>query len=148
MREPDFYAVLGLEPDAEAATIRAAYRRAARQHHPDRGGSAEQFHRVQEAWEVLGSAQSRAEYDHRRSSSADSAESPAPAGEGAGFTYRPSGASRRAADRAGGTRTRRDAATRSASADQPTVYDPPLSKPAPLNLALTSQKVHGFFPSR
>lgn len=148
MREPDFYAVLGLEPDADPGAVRAAYRRAAREHHPDRGGSAEQFHRVQEAWEVLGSTEERAAYDRRRTSSADSADSPATAGEGTGFTYRPSSATRRAADRARRTRTRRDPSFRSISADQPPVYDPPLSEPSPLNLALTSQRVHGDFPTR
>lgn len=151
MREPDFYAALGVEPDADAAAIRAAYRRAAREHHPDRGGSAEEFHRVQQAWEVLGSAASRADYDRRRSGSAGSAASPAASEtteEGPGFTYSRSAAPRRAAERAADTRTRGRTARRSANADLPPVYQPPLSEPQPLNLALTSQKVHGSFPAR
>lgn len=149
MNEPDFYTVLGVAPDAEPQIIRAAYRRAAREHHPDRGGSAEKFHEVQAAWEILGSQEDRAAYDRRRrrSSSAPSAGSPAPTGEGTGFTYSRSEASRSAAHRAE-TRTQRRSAARSASADQPPVYDPPLSEPEPLNLTLTSQKIHGSFASR
>ena len=45
--------VLGLPRDATREQIEAAYRRLARQHHPDRGGTAEQFRRVQEAYERL-----------------------------------------------------------------------------------------------
>ncbi|NLS10863.1 J domain-containing protein [Nesterenkonia sp. MY13] len=144
MSEPDFYAVLGVPPEADSATIRSAYRKAARQHHPDRGGSAEEFHRIQAAWEVLGSASARDEYDRRRrqGSSATSATSPAPTEEGAGFTYSRSGA-------AGASRSRRSTSTRRhPAADQAPVYQPPLSEPEPLNLTLTSQKVHGEFTSR
>ena len=148
MREPDYYAVLGLDAAADSRAIRAAYRRAAREHHPDRGGSAEQFHRIQEAWEVLGSQQGRADYDRRRSGSARSAETPAPTEEGTGFTYSRSSTSHRASDRGGDTRTRGRSASRSPSADKPPVYEPPLSEPTPLNLPLTSQKVHGSFPAR
>jgi len=61
--ERTHYAVLGVEPDAPAETIRAAYRRAARRTHPDTGGSAEQFAAVQAAWEVLSDPERRAEYE-------------------------------------------------------------------------------------
>lgn len=150
MNQPDFYAVLGVAPDADPQTIRAAYRRAARQHHPDRGGSAQEFHQVQAAWDVLGSAEARADYDRRRrgTGSAPSADSPAPAEEGNGFTYSRSGTSRSAARRSAEARTRRRSSTRSPSADRPPAYQPPLSSPEPLNLTLTSQKIHGGFASR
>ncbi|MBV1788430.1 DnaJ domain-containing protein [Marinobacterium sp. D7] len=45
--------VLGLEPGAAPEAIRRAYRRLAARHHPDRGGDAEQFRRVREAYELL-----------------------------------------------------------------------------------------------
>jgi hypothetical protein len=45
--------VLGVGPDATVEEIKQAYRRLARQHHPDAGGDAEQFHRIQQAYEVL-----------------------------------------------------------------------------------------------
>lgn len=144
MRELDYYAVLGVEPGADASAIRAAYRRAARQHHPDRGGSADAFHRVQEAWEVLGSEESRQDYDRRRGGAAESAPSPEPTEEGAGFTYTRSGAARTSSRAGSGSRERRRP-RRTAQPDQPPVYVPPLESPEPLSLALTSQRVHGHF---
>ncbi|WP_191089735.1 J domain-containing protein [Nesterenkonia ebinurensis] len=144
MSEPDFYAVLGVTPEAEPQAIRAAYRRAARQHHPDRGGSVEKFHQIQAAWEVLGSAETRADYDlRRRPGTGAEADSPATTEEGAGFTY-----SRSAPTGNRRTRTKQRAAERSPSADKPVTYEPPLSSPEPLNLTLTSQKVHGGFPAK
>jgi DnaJ-class molecular chaperone len=43
--------------------IKKAYRDLARQHHPDKGGDAETFKGVQEAYETLSDPQKRAEYD-------------------------------------------------------------------------------------
>jgi hypothetical protein len=59
------YDVLGVTPDASTATIRAAYRRAAREHHPDRAGerSSARMAAINEAWAVLGDAARRHEYD-------------------------------------------------------------------------------------
>ena len=59
------YDLLGVGADASAADIRAAYRRAAREHHPDRHGdrAAARMAEVNHAWEVLGNPQRRAEYD-------------------------------------------------------------------------------------
>ena len=39
MTREEAFRILGLEPDADAEQIRAAYRRMMRQHHPDQGGS-------------------------------------------------------------------------------------------------------------
>ena len=49
--------------DASADAIRGAYRRLVRRAHPDVGGTAERFHEVQRAWELLGTEHSRALYD-------------------------------------------------------------------------------------
>ena len=46
-------AVLGLEPGASADAIKQAHRRLVKQHHPDMGGSAEAFRRVNEAYQQL-----------------------------------------------------------------------------------------------
>lgn len=46
-------ALLGIGESADAEVVRRAYRRAARQHHPDAGGDAAAFHRLQEAVAVL-----------------------------------------------------------------------------------------------
>ncbi|MBD8044177.1 DnaJ domain-containing protein [Arthrobacter sp. Sa2BUA2] len=59
------YEVLGVTPSATADEIRSAYRRAARQTHPDHGGSSERFHQVSEAYQVLSNAEQRAAYDLR-----------------------------------------------------------------------------------
>jgi len=45
--------VLEVAPDADPAVIRAAARQKAKEHHPDRGGSTEEFQRLQEAKEQL-----------------------------------------------------------------------------------------------
>lgn len=45
----DPWAVLGLKPGATALDIERKFRELAMRHHPDRGGDAEQFHRIQEA---------------------------------------------------------------------------------------------------
>lgn len=47
------FEVLGLEGYADAKTIRQAYRKLAKKHHPDKGGDAEQFMRIRSAYEIL-----------------------------------------------------------------------------------------------
>ncbi len=46
--------VLGLRGPVDAATVKRAYRRLARQLHPDAGGDANEFHRVRTAFEAIG----------------------------------------------------------------------------------------------
>jgi molecular chaperone DnaJ len=59
------YDTLAVGPDAPAAEIRAAYRRAARANHPDTHGetSATRMAEVNEAWRVLGDPSRRRLYD-------------------------------------------------------------------------------------
>jgi curved DNA-binding protein CbpA len=59
------YAALGVEPDADAATIRRAYRELARRHHPDFGGDVRQMVSINEAWHVLGDPERRAGYNRQ-----------------------------------------------------------------------------------
>jgi molecular chaperone DnaJ len=62
----DPYAILGVERDADADTIKKAYRRLARQYHPDVNsdpGSQERFKEVSAAYEVLSDPEKRRVYD-------------------------------------------------------------------------------------
>lgn len=59
----DPYKVLGVEKTASAADIKKAYRNAAKKHHPDKGGKAEEFKKINEAYETLGDSKKRANYD-------------------------------------------------------------------------------------
>lgn len=72
--EPRHYDELGVAPTASAAEIRAAYVALARQHHPDRMGTAAEsvraeaaarMARVNAAWTVLSDPVKRARYDGR-----------------------------------------------------------------------------------
>ncbi|WP_392543449.1 DnaJ C-terminal domain-containing protein [Oryzobacter telluris] len=69
--EKDFYAILGVPKDADDAAIKKAYRKLARQFHPDRNAgndAAEQrFKDVGEAHSVLSDKKQRQEYDAVRS---------------------------------------------------------------------------------
>ena len=62
----DYYSVLGVSKNASDAEIKTAYRRLARQHHPDvdkSAGAAERFKEVSEAYQVLSDPQKRQAYD-------------------------------------------------------------------------------------
>jgi len=92
--ERDYYAILGVSPDADEQTIKRAYRQLARRYHPDAiarradqpeaveqtgqaepavedgapapPGYAERFREIQEAYELLNDPQQREAYDHWR----------------------------------------------------------------------------------
>jgi DnaJ-class molecular chaperone len=47
------FSILGVSVDATEAEVKAAYRKKAAQHHPDRGGSSEQMVKINAAYEVI-----------------------------------------------------------------------------------------------
>lgn len=59
----DLYSLLGVDRLASGDEIKRAYRKAALQHHPDKGGDADMFKNIQKANEVLSNPESRAFYD-------------------------------------------------------------------------------------
>jgi len=65
----DYYKILGVEPTADDKAIKAAYRKLARKYHPDvskERDAEDKFKEANEAYEVLGDAQKRAEFDEIR----------------------------------------------------------------------------------
>jgi molecular chaperone DnaJ len=67
MAKQDFYATLGVARDADAETLKRAYRKLAMQCHPDRNpgdkAAEARFKDVNEAYEILKDEQKRAAYD-------------------------------------------------------------------------------------
>lgn len=63
----DYYKTLGVSREASADEIRKAYRKLARENHPDRKPgdkqAAETFKQVQQAYDVLGDQEKREQYD-------------------------------------------------------------------------------------
>ncbi len=68
--EKDYYATLGVSKDATAAEIKKAYRRLARENHPDAkpddSRAEARFKEIGEAYSVVGDASMRREYDELR----------------------------------------------------------------------------------
>jgi molecular chaperone DnaJ len=66
----DFYAVLGVSASASQDEIKKQYRKLASKHHPDKNRSdpkaAERFKEISEAYQVLGDADKRKQYDDMR----------------------------------------------------------------------------------
>ncbi|MHB1986526.1 MAG: molecular chaperone DnaJ [Acidimicrobiales bacterium] len=65
--EIDFYKVLGVSPEATEKEITRAYRKLAKQYHPDANpGSEDRFKEISGAYDVLGDPERRREYDEVR----------------------------------------------------------------------------------
>jgi molecular chaperone DnaJ len=59
----DYYKTLGVDKKASKDDIKKAFRTLAHKYHPDKGGDAEKFKEINEAYSVLGDDNKRAQYD-------------------------------------------------------------------------------------
>src|SRR3989344_9189477 len=60
----DYYSILGVEKNASEEEIKKAYRKLAHKYHPDKsGGDDVKFKEINEAYQVLGNKEKRAQYD-------------------------------------------------------------------------------------
>lgn len=67
MKKKDYYAILGVDRNADDAAIKKAFRQLAKKYHPDTNGgnrdAEERFKEINEAYHVLSNKEKRAEYD-------------------------------------------------------------------------------------
>lgn len=67
MADRDFYDILGVKKDASEAEIKKAYRKLAKQHHPDKNpgnkDAESKFKEISQAYAVLSDSEKRAQYD-------------------------------------------------------------------------------------
>ncbi|MDR6506945.1 DnaJ C-terminal domain-containing protein [Arthrobacter oryzae] len=86
--DKDFYKILGVAKDASDADIKKAYRKLARQHHPDTNSgdvaSEKKFKDISEAYSVLSDPDERQQYDAIRAMGGGARFAPGGAGGAAG----------------------------------------------------------------
>ena len=59
----DYYKILDVSKEASDPEIKKSYRKLAKENHPDKGGDAEKFKQIAEAYEVLSNKDKRTQYD-------------------------------------------------------------------------------------
>lgn len=84
--DDDYYAVLGVEPDVDHRSLRAAYLERMRRHHPDHrpGDAGDVARRLNSAYEVLRDPARRASYDRIRRARTARRGPHVPSGNGSG----------------------------------------------------------------
>jgi molecular chaperone DnaJ len=86
----DYYKILGVKKSSKTKDIKKRYRELARKHHPDTNQGSkkaeEAFKRISEAYEVLGNAKNRKEYDKLRANGRKHRSNRPPGGQSGGYT--------------------------------------------------------------
>ncbi len=59
----DYYSILGVNRNASETELKKAYKKKAMQYHPDKGGDANKFQQINEAYETLKDPQKKSNYD-------------------------------------------------------------------------------------
>ncbi|MFD9816068.1 molecular chaperone DnaJ [Streptomyces sp. NPDC059080] len=89
--EKDYYKVLGVPKDATDAEIKKAYRKLARENHPDANtgdsGAEARFKEISEANDILGDPKRRKEYDEARALFGNGGFRPGPGAGGGNFNF-------------------------------------------------------------
>lgn len=62
----NYYNVLGVDEKATPEQIKKAFRKASLKNHPDRGGSKEEFQKINDAYQTLGDPDKKRQYDMQR----------------------------------------------------------------------------------
>ena len=63
MTKRDYYEILGVSKGSSKDEIKKAYKKLALKHHPDKGGDAEKFKEISEAYAVLSDDNKKSQYD-------------------------------------------------------------------------------------
>jgi curved DNA-binding protein len=62
----NYYETLGVKENADQDDIKKAYKKLAMKHHPDRGGDEKTFQSISQAYDTLGDAAKRQQYDNEQ----------------------------------------------------------------------------------
>ena len=62
----NYYKILNVSESASQSEIKSSYRKLSMKYHPDKGGDAEKFKQINEAYQNLGDEQKRKMYDMQR----------------------------------------------------------------------------------
>lgn len=66
MNNENFYQILGVSENATSDDIKKAYRKLAKENHPDAGGDENKFKKISVAYDTLGDEEKRLQYDNQR----------------------------------------------------------------------------------
>jgi len=64
----DYYKILGVNSNDNSDKIKKAFRKLSLKHHPDRGGDANEFKKINTAYQTLGDSNKKRQYDMQKNS--------------------------------------------------------------------------------